>query len=289
MKFLIKRFDKIFNKDKYFKMKFNEQEEKRQSFFLNSFKENINKMRYVLKEKKEINFLHSGQLGDIICSLPVIYSLSKKKCNLYLNIKNNNKFLNLQLYKKILPLLKNQPYITKVDTFKNQIIDINLDLFRNFPFLWFSANKIFLQLTGRHFDLSKRFIYSKKIDKFKKKIVIIRSLRRQNKLINYGFLENYGDLIFLGLKDEFINLKKQLNTLNYYKCSNFLEMCSIINSSRLFIGNASFGYHLAEGLKVKRVLEKSSDGPDITPFGNTGYEFFFQEDFEKICKSLLKK
>jgi len=66
-------------------------------------------------------------------------------------------------------------------------------------------------------------------------------------------------------------------------------MSIIINSSKLFIGNNSFGFHLAEGLKVKRILEKSSEGPDIIPYGSNGYEVFFQCDFEKICNSLLKK
>lgn len=289
MNFLIKKYNKIFNKKKYFKIKSNEQEEKRQRYFLDFFQENISNIRNVIQSKKEINFLHSGQLGDIICSLPAIYSLSEKKCNLFLNIKKENKFLSFQLYKKLLPLLKYQPYIAKVETFKNQSIDINLDLFRNFPFLWYCSNKIFLQLTGQHFNLSKKFIFSKKINTFKKKIVIIRTLRRQNKSINYSFLKKYGDLVFLGLKDEFIELKKQINTLNYHKCSNFFEMCSIINSCKLFIGNASFGYHLAEGLKIERILEKSSDGPDVIPFGNSGYEFYFQEDFEKVCDTLLKK
>jgi len=155
--------------------------------------------------------------------------------------------------------------------------------------LWFNLNKIFLQLTGLNFDLNKKFIFVKKIKKFSNKVIILRSLRRQNLSLKYNFLNKNKNLIFIGLKDEFFNLKKKIPNLKYYNCKDFLEMSIIINSSKLFIGNNSFGFHLAEGLKVKRILEKSSEGPDIIPFGSNGYEVFFQCDFEKICNSLLKK
>ena len=45
-----------------------------------------------LKTKKIINFVHSGHLGDLINSLPVIKEISKNsKCNLFINL---NKKLN---------------------------------------------------------------------------------------------------------------------------------------------------------------------------------------------------
>jgi len=288
MKILINKYYKFFDQKKYFEIKNLYREKKRQEFLKKFFYKKIKKFRNL--KKKNINFLHSGQLGDIICSLPVIYHLSKKhSCNLYLNIDKKNSFLNFEIYKKLLPLLKKQPYIKNIDIYKNQSIDVNFDLFREFPFLWFNLNKIFLQLTGLNFDLNKKFIFVKKIKKFSNKVIILRSLRRQNLSLKYNFLNKNKNLIFIGLKDEFFNLKKKIPNLKYYNCKDFLEMSIIINSSKLFIGNNSFGFHLAEGLKVKRILEKSSEGPDIIPFGSNGYEVFFQCDFEKICNSLLKK
>jgi len=288
MKILINKYYKFFDQKKYFEIKNLYREKKRQEFLKKFFYKKIKKFRNL--KKKNINFLHSGQLGDIICSLPVIYHLSKKhSCNLYLNIDKKNSFLNFEIYKKLLPLLKKQPYIKNIDIYKNQSIDVNFDLFREFPFLWFNLNKIFLQLTGLNFDLNKKFIFVKKIKKFSNKVIILRSLRRQNLSLKYNFLNKNKNLIFIGLKDEFFNLKKKIPNLKYYNCKDFLEMSIIINSSKLFIGNNSFGFHLAEGLKVKRILEKSSEGPDIIPFGSNGYEVFFQCDFEKICNSLLVK
>jgi len=288
MKILINKYYKFFDQKKYFEIKNLNREKKRQEFLKKFFYKKIKKLRNL--KKKNINFLHSGQLGDIICSLPVIYHLSKKhSCNLYLNIEKKNSFLNFEIYKKLLPLLKKQPYINNIDIYKNQSIDINFDLFREFPFLWFNLNKIFLQLTGLNFDLNKKFIFVKKIKKFSNKIIILRSLRRKNLSLRYNFLNRKKNLIFIGLKDEFFNLKKKIPNLKYYNCKDFLEMSILINSSKLFIGNNSFGFHLAEGLKVKRILEKSSEGPDVIPFGSDGYEVFFQCDFEKISNYLLKK
>ena len=85
-----------------------------------------------LKSKKEINILHSGHLGDIVNSLPFIKEISKKiKCNFFINLnkkintdKVNNLhpskgyFLTESSYDKLLPLLKTQPYFSKLDIYK---------------------------------------------------------------------------------------------------------------------------------------------------------------------------
>ena len=61
--------------------------------------------------KRVQNFLHSGSLGDIIFSLPLI--IKKGGGNLY--IKNKNQFsATNQQYKSLYKLLKSQPYIHKV-------------------------------------------------------------------------------------------------------------------------------------------------------------------------------
>ena len=43
---------------------------------------------------------------------------------------------------------------------------------------------------------------------FKKKVVIIRSVRRKNYFINYKFLKKYENFLFIGLNDEYRDLKK---------------------------------------------------------------------------------
>ncbi len=76
-------------------------------------------------------------------------------------------------------------------------------------------------------------------------------------------------------------MKKEVPNLEYYDCKNFLEMAQIIKSGKFFLGNLSFGYHIAEGLKTPRLLEGSPEFPLVYPHGKYAYEFYFQEHFEK--------
>ena len=102
-------------------------------------------------------------------------------------------------------------------------------------------------------------------------------------------MNNYKDIVFLGLKSEFLDLKKEILNLDFHDCKNFLEMAEIIKNSKIFIGNLSFGYTLAEGLKVSRLLESNPEFPLVYPNGGKGYDFYFQNHFESIFKKLYSE
>ena len=55
----------------------------------------------------------------------------------------------------------------------------------------------------------------------KNKIVIHRTFRHRNQFINYKFLRNYDDIIFIGTKDEYDDLKKDIPNLEFCECINF--------------------------------------------------------------------
>jgi hypothetical protein len=263
----------------------------------------IEKVSGVISQKRVINFLHSGHLGDLINSLPVIKEIAKKsECNLYINLEkkiNNTSidslhpskgyFLNSGSYEKILPLLKKQNYLTKVKIFKDELIDIDLDYFRELP-INFNIDSIrwYFHLTGVNPDLKDPYIQNIDEDiKYKNCIIFMRSMRRQNEHISFRFLEKYQNLLFIGLHNEYLDLKKQIKNLEFHECKNFLEMAQIIQSSKLFIGNLSFGYTIAEGLKKPRLLESYLDFPLVYPNGKSGYEFYFQTHFEKYVKNFM--
>jgi len=295
---------KIFNKKKYSKFK----NERSVIFNKNLFDKNIKKrlqdIDLVLKDKKEISFLHSGNLGDIINSLPVIKEISKNKiCNLFIE---KNKLLPTQAQNldhplgkyyltensvnKILPLLKKQDYIKNVNIFNNQKIDINLNFFRELP-INFNIDSVrwYFHITGVHADLNKPYLHNIENHAVKDKIIIIRTNRRKNYLINYNFLNNYDNTLFLGLEDEYNELKKEIPNLIFYECKDFLEMAQIIQSSKIFIGNLSFGYTLAEALKKPRLLESGPNFPLVYPNGSDAYDFYFQNHFENSFKKLYLK
>ena len=190
----------------------------------------------------------------------------------------------------LLPLLKSQPYIHKVDKYVNQEVDIDFDLFRKIP-MNFNLDSVrwYFQITGVHADLSSPYLFVEPNKIFENKVVIIRSIRRKNYFIDYKFLKKYENLLFIGLKNEYEDLKKDITSLEFYDCKNFLEMSQIINNSKFFVGNLSLGYTLAEGLKIPRLLEARPDFPLVYPNGKNAYDFYFQNHFEKFFDLLYNQ
>jgi len=131
---------KIFNNSKYIEFKKTQTEIQNKNLYNEIIKKKLDAINLVLENKNKISFLHSGHLGDIINSLPLIKEISKnKECHLFIEsnklippeIKNSNHpfgkyYLSESSVKKILPLLSKQDYIKKVEIFNNQKIDINL-------------------------------------------------------------------------------------------------------------------------------------------------------------------
>ena len=191
---------KLFNKKLYQEYKESSKKKERNNTYLNKVLPKLDEILSAINSKEEISFLHSGHLGDVIYSLPLIKEISKnKKCNLFIevgkkipqNVPNQNHpfgdyFLTKNASEKLLPLLKNQNFISDVKIYNGERIDINLNLFREMPINFnIDAVRWYFHLTGCFPNLSYKYLEVENHEKFKDHIVIMRSLRRQNKFINY--------------------------------------------------------------------------------------------------------
>tara|TARA_B100000959_G_C14969897_1_gene619256 strand:- start:1463 stop:2389 length:927 start_codon:yes stop_codon:yes gene_type:complete len=290
---------KIIDRQKYNELKILKVIDSNKKKFHNSFENQINNIQKKIDTNDTLNFLHSGHAADIINVLPVIKELSKNhKCNLYITIdKPLNKyyhkhpagdvFLNIKIYNMLEPLLKKQNYITKVNKFNNEKIDINFDIIREIPInLLFDNTKYSFVVTGIFPDLSLPFLESESHNVIKNKIIIQRTFRYRNPFINYKFLNNYENLLFVGTKEEYDDMKLDVKKLEFYDCKDFLEMAGIIKSSKFTIGNSSIAFPIAEGLKVPRLLEACPHFPAAQPHGKNAFDFYFQSHFEKWFKYL---
>ena len=249
-----------------------------------------------------MNFLHSGHCGDLIYSLALIKELSKShKCNLFIGVGKKIKgayfkhpskgvYIDNRIAKQILPLLKFQSFLNEVKIHSEESIDINLDLFRDLPIsLNFNSCRWYFHLTGAHVDLSAPYLNSTEHNSVKDKIIILRTFRYRNHFINYNFLNNVEEsIVFIGLKEEFEDLKRDIPKLQHYEPENFFEMSQIIKSSKFFLGNQSPAFAIAEALKVPRLLECCPDFTVVQPIGGNCYDFYFQIHFEKWFKKLNK-
>lgn len=299
IKFLKNFLWKIFNKEKYSDLKRNESINQKIDNYNSDVLNKIELFRTKLESEKILNFVHSGHLGDLIYSLPIIQEISKKsQCNFYVNINkkmdkpygnkpSGNVLLNKKTANMLLPLLRKQNYINEAEIYSNQKIDIDLDFFRETQIsVNFHSIRWYSHLVGVPIDMNKKYLEVEESKLFKNKIVIVRSQRYRNIFINYKFLESLKDVVCIGLKDEFDDLKRDIKNLEFYDCKDFLEMAEIIKSSKFFIGNQTFAYSLAEGLKTKRLLENCPEFPLVFPNGENAFDFFHQIHFEKYFNKL---
>ena len=298
---VLKLWYKIFNKNKYQQLKYNNNLSNQLKYYNSKIYDKIVEIEKNIKNNRELSFLHSGHLGDLMYSLPVIKELSKNhNCKLYIqsdkpmkvdyqNHPSGKVYLDKRIVKLILPLLRNQDFLSSVNIYENEKIDINLDLFRDIPVnIRFHSIRWYFHITGIHADMKSAYLSVKPHNSVKNKIVIVRSPRYRNEYINYKFLKETKNLLCVGLKSEFEDLKKEVHDLEFYDCKDFLEMAEIIKASKFFIGNLCFAYSVAEALKVPRLLEASPDFPVVFPVGINAFDFYHQNHFEKFFNILNK-
>lgn len=298
---LLKLWYKIFSRSKYQDLKYEEKLDEKLKYYKSKIYDKILEIQNNIENKKELAFLHSGHLGDIIYSLPVIKELSKNHtCNLYIQVNkpmtlhyqnhpSGRVYLDRRIVDLFLPLLKCQNFLSSVKIYDGEKIDINLDLFREIPInIRFHSIRWYSHITGVHVNMESPFLSVKPHNSIKNKIVIVRSPRYRNQYINYKFLKNTQNLLCVGLKSEFEDMKKEINQLEFYNCKDFLEMAEIIRASKFFIGNLCFSYSIAEGLKVPRLLEASPDFPVAYPVGSNALDFYHQNHFEKFFNNFNK-
>ena len=292
---LIKLWYKFFNKYKYWNLKSEERTAKNVKYYNSQIYVQILEIQNKIENNKELSFLHSGRIGDLIYSLATIKELSKShKCKLYVQIEklddtSRKVFISKRSGDMLLPLLRNQDFLNTVNIYKNEKIDINLNLFRDIPInRSFFEPRWFSHICGVNLNVENTFLSVKPHDSIKNKIIVGRSPRYRNAYLNYKFLKNEKNLLCIGLKDEFLDLKKEINNLEFHDCKDFLEMAMIIKSSKFFIGNSSLAFPIAEAVKVPRLLEACPYFPAAQTHGKKAFDFYYQIHFEKWFEYLYR-
>ena len=213
-------------------------------------------------------YKHSGDIGDLLYSLPVIKETGGGA--LYINcsymgnkMDGSKSGFNINILNFLKPLLESQKYIKKVEAWNNNPIDVDLDYFRSLNLNCATLCQSILN----SFSVSMDVTNAPWIECNKKKItsaVFARSFRYRNENVDYKqYLEKYkDDCIFVGLIEEHSDFVKMFGHIRYYQVANMLEMAEIINGADIFIGNQSSPMSLAIALHKPFVQEVFSKVPD---------------------------
>ena len=214
-----------------------------------------------------MKFKHSGDLGDIIYSLPTVKALGGGV--LYLN--PGVRFTNFKRagFDFIKPLLLSQSYIKGVELYTpNVLIDYDLDRFRSSGFNLSIENLASMYprvfgVDGGVINKPWLFLNEKKVID-NKGVVIHRSPRYHNNNFDWKKVlkEHEGDIVFVGLKQEHSDFVKEFGEVPFYQVKDSLELAMIINGSKLFVGNQSSPFSISEGLHKTNLLEVCQHCPN---------------------------
>ncbi len=259
----------------------------------------------VARQDQVLNIIHSGNSGDLIYALPTIkkiYEVTNVPIYLYLRLNqplpapvySNSRhsmgsvMISQNMANILFPLLNSQSYIYKCEAYNNQKIHIDLDFFRNktIPLINSNLARWYSYVTGFTPELWKPWLQVKPDFSYADKIVLARSERYRNSTINYSFLKDYKHTVFIGVKSEYEDMKKAIPNLQWFQLKNFLELAQIIAGCKFFVGNQSFPYSIAEGLKTPRILEAYYHVPHVIPEGENAHDFYYQNHFESLVKQL---
>jgi len=206
--------------------------------------------------------------------------------------------MDRRMFELLSPLIKAQPYIEDFLEYNGEKVDFDFDLVRQERFVnqpkgslhrWF--NYIFPEMAS---DLSKPWLeWDTNISKdtfFKDKVVINFTNRYRNNFVNYFFLKEYQDKIyFAGLESEcdFFNKRWGLS-IQHLVDKDFKDFAETISSCKFFMGNQSVCYHIAEALKVPRILELCPILPNVIPVGENAFDFYIQGAVEIYFKKMIQ-
>lgn len=247
--------------------------------------------------QRPLTFKHSGNCGDIIYAIPAMRAIAgEEKICLQLHIDQpagyakhirhplGKVMLNQRMFEQLRPLILAQPEFGSCELYTGGPVDIDLDKMREYPLLLDRGNiaRWYFLIFPVNFDLNRAWLSVQPDPGVRDAIVIARSRRYRAPEVSYRFLQKYSEVYFIGLEDEYADMRGMVPGIRYRPVKDFYEMAAVIAGSRLFIGNQSFPFSLAEALKVNRLLEVHFECPNVTVYGDRGYDFCFQPQFEKL-------
>ena len=231
-------------------------------------------------------FKISGKLGDCLASLPTVKALGGG--TILLNTANGAEF-TYEAAEALLPLLNSQSYC-QAEHYKSGKVDVDLDFFRRscIPLDRSEMRRWYSFVFDVWPDLSQPCLEVEPNLDYQHSVVCNRTTRYRNELIDYKFLQDryFEDVVFVGTKAEFVWFKQEVRRARWVETKNMLETAQIIVGSKLFLGNQSSCWWIAESTKARRVLEVYPKAPNCMPYGPDGYDCLYQPAFEKLTKEL---
>ncbi len=226
-----------------------------------------------------MNFYHRGSNGDIIYSLPTIIAYGEQ-ADLYLRKQEHLVLL--------CRLLKLQPYIKSLNKRRYRMFRspcVNLSDF--YEIAWEKRDQHLvvshLESHGKTYDLTQAWLHNIEPNHVAD-IIINRTQKYHDRIgqLDWQLLKKFNTRCkFIGMDWEMKRFDRQKIDVEYYETKDALEMAQVIKGCKLFVGNQSLAFALAEAMKHPRCLEACQKFNNCQPHGKDGHTHITTELIEK--------
>jgi hypothetical protein len=239
--------------------------------------------------RKQITFVHTGHIGDIIAFLPLFQALRGTRL-----IVRDEPWMNPPMsgfrYDSLKPLLEYLGIETHLNV-SHFPVDYDTagwrECYDNFISLTDSQAR-FLGLVSKktgHFKIDGPWIEVKSDPLTKGRVIFNRSPRYRN----YDFPwkqvhSHFGNrALFVGTPDEHNLYCAEVGDIEHYPTKNCLDVARAISGSDFFVGNQSSACWIAMGLRKKLLQETFVPAPNSSiPYNGAWYGFAENIPFDKL-------
>jgi hypothetical protein len=258
--------------------------------------------------ENKLLFKHGCFAGDLIYALAgiknicvendhkaIIYQWLNQNGRLYEGAEHpyGNSMMNEYAFKMLKPLIEAQPYVESFNEWKGEDTMVDLDMLRqvksHMPYgnivTWLGM--VFAEMRPKYWE---PWITVDAEPELLDTILINRTSRYNAHWVDYFHLKKYEDkLMFAGMPEEHAKFQADWGIkLPLLEIKDFYQLAVAIKSCKLFIGNQSMCFAIAEAMKVPRLLEVCDFAPNVHPCGDGGYYFRQQDLFEYWVDKLVK-
>jgi hypothetical protein len=202
-----------------------------------------------------MTFFSSGDLGDIVASLPAVKALGGGDYRIGFKIDGQRESLRGDRFESIKPLLESQHYINSVawtDDFRGVTHDFSG--FRARYQLHRSLADQQAEFVGVKIDATKPWLHV--TPSYHNRTVIARSSRYHNPIFPWRrIMDSVTDCLFAGLVQEHREFEAYFGQIDYQPTKNLLELAQVIAGAKQVISNQTCQWWIAAGLGVPTIQE----------------------------------
>ena len=262
-------------------------------------------------------FKHSGRLGDIFYSMPLVKQMAELQgipVDYY--VSNDiparlgkdvfhpslEVMVNSNLFDYIEPLLSRQSYINRIlhiptlaiprdaidlDQFKTSGLNLKAGLIYGWYRKAFGVS-IPLEAPWISVDFSTEDAEIAKDSEVS--VLVGRTTRFCNTRINYSILDQIEGVGFVGLEYQYedFTARHNLKNVRHIKVKDALQLAHLMCRAKVYIGNQSSNFAIAEGLKIPRALEAFEPVPVASPVGGVCFEYINTKFLVSFLSGVLK-